>query len=119
VVRLGRWANSTSPLKLVAYKATTKLILDIVLLIVLAGIAATTTTTTTTDVMVHDSGLWVFLQESGREIVNFIIVVSERLAAGTLPWLSIQMALTVLYRRHIRHMHKVLVNVKCHQPIPI
>jgi drug/metabolite transporter (DMT)-like permease len=95
VVRLGRWANVTSPLQLVAYKTTTELILGLVLLATTTSMSATTTTG---DMLVvtaisDNSSIWTFLQESGREIVDFFNVVSERLRAGTLSSSSIQLAL--------------------------
>jgi drug/metabolite transporter (DMT)-like permease len=98
VVRLGRWATVTLPLQLVTYKATTELILGLVLLVVLAGIA-TTSPSASSDTMlmaatdINHSMLWTFLQESGREIVDFFTIVSQRLTAGTLSSSSIQLAL--------------------------
>jgi drug/metabolite transporter (DMT)-like permease len=86
VVRLGRWANETAPLKLVAYKATTELILGIVLMFFVVSIFYSGAVAT------GDSSLWSFFVESGREISDFFSAVQERLAAGTLPAATVQKA---------------------------
>ena len=84
VVRLGRWATETAPLKLVAYKATTELILGIGVMYTLVSLAAGAG---------ESDGLLAFLQESGREIETFFSEVKNRIEMGTLPASSVQKAL--------------------------
>ena len=86
VVRLGRWANETTPLRLVAYKATAELVLSLIFLSFLVFIAADISMSGT------QSSLWSFCQEWGREIVLFFQTIQDRIDTGTLPASSVQKA---------------------------
>ncbi len=86
VVRLGRWANETSSLKLVAYKASTELILSIVALLLLTVVAPSST-----GGIVPEAGLLTFAQETGLEIGTFFETLQERIVSGTLTTSSIQL----------------------------
>jgi drug/metabolite transporter (DMT)-like permease len=87
VVRLGRWANKTSPLKLVAYKALTELILSIIALQLLTSVAPSLT-----GGIMPEAGLLTFAQETGLEISTFFETLQERILSGTLTTSSIRVA---------------------------
>ncbi|GAX26871.1 hypothetical protein FisN_9Lh160 [Fistulifera solaris] len=87
VVRLGRWANETSPLKLVAFKALTELILSIIALLLLTSVAPSST-----GGIVPEAGLLTFAQETGLEISTFFETLQERIVSGTLTTSSIRLA---------------------------
>lgn len=87
VVRLGGWANKTTPLQLVAYKATTELILSILVLILLTTVAPTSI-----DDIVSGPGLVTFAQETGLEITTFFESLKKLVESGTLPASSVKIA---------------------------
>lgn len=87
VVRLGRWANETSPLKLVAYKASTELVLSIFVLLLLTPVAPSSS-----DDIVVGAGLLTFAQETGLEITAFFAALQDRISSGTLTESSIKIA---------------------------
>lgn len=87
VVRLGRWANATSPLKLVAYKASTELILSIFVLILLTSVAPASL-----DNVVSGAGLLTFAQETGLEITTFFDTLKERISSRSLTASSVKLA---------------------------
>ena len=98
VVRLGRWANETEPLQLVAYKATTELMLSLILIAVLVQFAADTSISSAigdsaTAVTAANSNLLIdFFRDSGVEIVTFFDTLWERIRSQSLPVGVIQKA---------------------------
>lgn len=76
VVRLGFWANTTTPLKLATSKSIVQAVLSTGLVSVLVGLAGATDST-----LSHEGIAWFFLN-SGVEIVGFFEKFSEKLAAG-------------------------------------
>lgn len=91
VVRLGRWANETSALKLVAYKASTELVLSIFALLLLTLVAPASM-----DDIVRGAGLLTFAQETGLEITAFLGTLQDRISSGTLTASSIQIAVSAV-----------------------
>lgn len=91
VVRLGRWAKETSPLKLVAYKASTELVLSIFVLLLLTTVAPSST-----DDIVRGAGLMTFAQETGLEIATFFATIQDRISSGTLTASSVQIAVSAV-----------------------
>lgn len=83
VIRLGRWARECKPLTLVAYKATTELLLGLIVMFGLVTFASTNTP-------VDHSILSLFLRDSGAEIIIFCNEIQDRIKTGTLPMTTIQ-----------------------------
>jgi drug/metabolite transporter (DMT)-like permease len=86
VVRLGRYAKETTPLKLAASKATVETVYSfglVLSLVVFAGSGAAGSS----------SGLLSFAQETGAEISNFFSTISKGIAGGTVPKSAIISAL--------------------------
>ena len=86
VVRLGRYAKESTPLKLAASKASVETIYSfglVMSLIVYAGSGAGT----------NAGGLLSFAQQTGAEISNFFSTISQGLTAGTVPKAAIVSAL--------------------------
>jgi len=76
VVRLGKYAKETTPLKLAACKATTEAILSVGLvaaLMTIGGMAGAS------------GGLLGYAQDTGREISSFFTTISEGLSSGAVP----------------------------------
>lgn len=77
VVRLGKYAKETTPLKLAACKATTEACLSVGLVSLLLFLG---------DMTGGDaSGLLGYAQHAGREISTFFTTISQGLASGTVP----------------------------------
>lgn len=77
VVRLGRYAKETTPIKLAAAKATVETVLSTGLVLGLMAYAGSAATST--------GGLLSFAQESGAEISTFFSTITKSFAAGTIP----------------------------------
>lgn len=77
VVRLGGYAQQTTPMKLAASKATVETILSSTLVFGLMSFAAGSTAAT--------GGLPAFLQATGIEISTFFSTITKSFAAGTVP----------------------------------
>ena len=77
VVRLGRYAKETTPMKLAASKATVETVLSSTLVFGLMSFAAGSTAAT--------GGLPAFLQATGTEISTFFSTITKSFAAGTVP----------------------------------
>ena len=80
VVRLGRYAKETTPMKLAASKATVETILSTSLVLGLMSFAAGSSSTAATG-----GGLVSFVQDAGAEISNFFSTITKSMAAGTVP----------------------------------
>lgn len=97
VVRLGRWANETEPLQLVACKATTELILSLILIAYLVRSATDASSTLGVDegvAAVTTSGLLSdFSRQSGQEIATFFKTLGERIQSQSLSAGAIQKAI--------------------------
>eukprot|EP00797_Seminavis_robusta_P019341 Sro292_g109560.2 (309) ;mRNA; r:9535-10461 len=72
VVRLGRYARETTPLKLAAAKATVETVLSSGLVLALMSLAGSATMPS-------------FVTETGAEIANFFSTISKGIVAGTVP----------------------------------
>ena len=79
VIRLGKWAPLVPPLQLAASKSTVETILSVLLITVSVTVASVLG-----DTSASDNLLLGFLQESGKELLSFFSVVSERMALGTI-----------------------------------
>lgn len=77
VVRLGRYARETTPIKLAASKATVETILSTGLVVALMSVAGSGAAAST--------GLMSFVQESGAEITSFFSTITKSIAAGAVP----------------------------------
>lgn len=77
VVRLGRYAQQTTPMKLAASKATVETILSSALVFGLMSFAAVSTPAA--------GGFTAFLQVTGTEISTFFSTITKSFAAGTVP----------------------------------
>ena len=76
VVRLGKYAKETTPLKLAACKATTEAILSIGLVAVLMTVGG----------MAGDcSGILAYAQEMGRQIFTFFSTIFDGITSGAVP----------------------------------
>jgi drug/metabolite transporter (DMT)-like permease len=80
VVRLGRYAKETTPMKLAASKATIETILSTGLVIVLMSLVGT-------------PGLPSFLQDSATEISNFFSTIAKNIASGAISQSAILSAI--------------------------
>jgi len=85
VVRLGRYAKETTPMKLAASKATVETILSTSLVVGLMSFAGSGVTA--------GGGFLAFVQESGMEISNFFSSISKSVATGAVPQSAILSAL--------------------------
>lgn len=83
VVRLGRYARDTTPLKLAASKATVEAALSVALIASLIGIGDHS----------HGDGLVGFAQEAGFEISSFLSSFPQGIASGSIPQPALYSAL--------------------------
>jgi hypothetical protein len=77
VVRLGRYAKETAPMKLAAAKATSEAIFGVILVGGLAGLASTG--------MAATGGLLGFAVETGKDILSFFSLFTTGIATGAVP----------------------------------
>jgi drug/metabolite transporter (DMT)-like permease len=76
VVRLGRFAKATTPMKLAATKASWEAFLSTTLVVVLMGMGS---------ISVNGDGLLGFAVDSGKEITSFFSTFAEGVATGDVP----------------------------------
>jgi drug/metabolite transporter (DMT)-like permease len=76
VVRLGKYAKETTPLKLAASKATTEAFLSVGLVSILMAVGGAAASS---------NSFLTYAQETGREISNFLATISDGIASGAVP----------------------------------
>ena len=76
VVRLGKYAKETTPLKLAASKATTEALFSVGLVLVLMAVGGAAASS---------NSFLAYAQDTGREISTFFTTLSNGLASGAVP----------------------------------
>lgn len=77
VVRLGKYAKETTPIKLAASKATTEAFLSVGLVALLMAVGASGGDGST--------GILAYAQETGRDISTFFVTISDGISSGAIP----------------------------------